>query len=46
MGVQPDGVPYARWKDDGTRPFQLFSRRYGFSFVHARCAIWGRDGVE
>jgi hypothetical protein len=39
VGVMPDGVPVARW-GDGTRPFQVFSRWYGFSLVHEGCGIW------
>ena len=33
-----DGVPTATWPD-GSRPFQLFSRWYGFSLTHPDCEI-------
>jgi hypothetical protein len=37
-----DRVPGARWEDDGTIPFQLFTRWYGFSYTFPGCAIYGR----
>jgi hypothetical protein len=33
-----DGIPAAIW-DDGTRPFQVFTRWYGFSFTYPGCTI-------
>lgn len=36
-----DGVPAARWADDGSLPFQLLSRWYGFSLTFPDCEIWG-----
>ena len=33
-----DGFPVALW-DDGTRPFQVFTRWYGFSFTYPGCTI-------
>lgn len=37
-----DRIPTAEWSD-GTRPFQLFTRWYGFSFTHPGCEIFGED---
>lgn len=39
--VGPDGVPAAVWLD-GTRPFQLFLRWYGFSYSYPGCEIHSR----
>ena len=35
-----DGVPFARWKDSGNPPMQLFTRWYGFSFTYPDCEIY------
>ncbi|GMR10518.1 MAG: hypothetical protein BMS9Abin28_1339 [Anaerolineae bacterium] len=37
-----DRVPYAEW-EDGSRPFQLFSRWYGFAFTFPGCDIYGHE---
>ena len=37
--LREDRVPFATWVDDGTRPFQLFTRWYGFSFTYPGCEI-------
>ncbi len=34
-----DGAPHASWVDDGSRPMQLLSRWYGFSFSFPGCEI-------
>lgn len=34
-----DRVPFATWEDDGTRPPQLFTRWYGFSYTFPGCSI-------
>ncbi|MBL4849566.1 MAG: DUF3179 domain-containing protein [Planctomycetes bacterium] len=36
----PDGIPAATWEDDGSRPMQLFTRWYGFSFTYPGCEIF------
>jgi hypothetical protein len=36
-----DGVPHAVWPD-GSRPIQLFTRWYGFSFTFRGCEIHGQ----
>jgi hypothetical protein len=41
-----DGVPQARWEDTGERPFQLFTRWYGFSFTYPGCEIHGEPRAE
>ena len=35
-----DGVPKAKWSDNGEEPMQLISRWYGFSFTYPDCAIY------
>ena len=35
-----DGVPFARWKDTGSPPMQLYTRWYGFSFTYPDCEIY------
>ena len=35
-----DRIPYAAW-NDGTRPFQLYLRWYGFSLTFANCSVYG-----
>jgi hypothetical protein len=35
-----DGIPTAVWQDDGSRPFQLLSRWYGFSYTYPKCEIF------
>ncbi len=37
--IGEDSVPFAKW-DDGTRPLQLFTRWYGFSYTFPDCEIW------
>ena len=37
-----DGLPAAVWEDD-TRPFQIFTRWYGFSFTYPGCEIHDRE---
>jgi hypothetical protein len=37
-----DGMPKATW-DDGSRPMQIFSRWYGFSYTYPDCELGG-DG--
>lgn len=37
--IGEDGVPVARW-DDGSRPFQLFTRWYGFSYTYPDGDVW------
>jgi len=34
-----DGIPTAAWSD-GEKPFQLFTRWYGFSFTYPGCEIY------
>jgi hypothetical protein len=41
-----DGVPQACWEDSGERPFQLFTRWYGFSFTYPGCDIYGEPRSE
>jgi len=36
-------VPVARWPD-GSQPFQLFTRWYGFSFTFPGCSIYSPPG--
>jgi hypothetical protein len=36
---EKDKVPFAIWEDDGSRPFQLFTRFYGFAFTYSGGAI-------
>jgi hypothetical protein len=38
-----DGVPFADWEDDG-RPFQMFTRWYGFSYTFPGCEIFPGEG--
>ena len=38
-----DGAPQAVWTDDGSRPMQLLSRWYGFSFSFPGCGIYAAD---
>ncbi len=35
---EDDDLPAAIW-EDGSRPFQIFTRWYGFSFAYPGCAI-------
>lgn len=35
-----DRVPYAAW-GDGSRPFQLYLRWYGFSLTFPKCSVYG-----
>lgn len=37
-----DKVPVAEW-EDGTRPFQMFTRWYGFAYTYPGCAIWKKE---
>lgn len=37
-----DGVPYARWQDDQSRPMQLLSRWYGFAYSYPGCDLFER----
>ena len=37
-----DKVPAAIWEDE-SRPFQLFTRWYGFSYTYPGCDIWGAE---
>lgn len=37
---QDDGIPVAMW-GDGSRPLQLFTRWYGFSYTFPGCQIYG-----
>lgn len=39
-----DEVPTAEPADGGERPFQLFTRWYGFSFTFPGCEIYSRSG--
>ncbi len=40
LTLTPSGrIPQAVWEDDGTRPFQLFSRWYGFVLTYPNCAL-------
>ena len=36
-----DRVPFAESVNDGTRPFQLFTRWYGFAYTFPGCSIHG-----
>ena len=36
---EEDRIPTAEWAD-GERPFQLFSRWYGFSFTYPNCEVF------
>lgn len=36
-----EGVPCARYLDDGERPMQTLVRWYGFSFTYPRCEVYG-----
>ena len=38
-----DGIPTAEWRN-GSLPFQLFSRWYGFSFTYPGCEIYSGAG--
>jgi hypothetical protein len=38
-----DGAPHAVWVDDKTRPMQLFTRWYGFSYTFPGAEIYGAD---
>jgi hypothetical protein len=42
---EASGIPRARWTD-GTRPFQLFSRWYGFAYTFPGCEIYGTEVVS
>ena len=35
-----DGIPSARWADDGKAPMQLLTRWYGFAFTYPDCEIY------
>jgi hypothetical protein len=35
----PDRVPRGEWSEDGERPFQLFTRWYGFSYTYPGCGV-------
>jgi hypothetical protein len=37
-----DKVPAAHW-EDGTRPFQLFTRWYGFAYTCPGSVIWNGE---
>jgi len=39
IGIGEDAVPVAKW-DDGSRPLQLFTRWYGFSYTYPNCDVW------
>ena len=40
LTLGPSGrIPRAVWEDDGARPFQLFSRWYGFVLTFPNCAL-------
>ena len=40
--VGEDAVPVAKW-DNGSRPLQLFTRWYGFSYTYPDCEVWGES---
>ena len=40
--IGEDAVPVAKW-DDGSRPLQLFTRWYGFSYTYPDCEVWGES---
>jgi hypothetical protein len=45
VAVDPDDrFPFAEW-EDGARPFQLFTRWYGFSYAYPGCAIFAANTV-
>ena len=37
--IGEDAVPVAKW-DNGSRPLQLFTRWYGFSYTYPDCEVW------
>jgi Protein of unknown function (DUF3179) len=47
VAIDPaDRFPFAEW-EDGTRPFQLFTRWYGFAFTYPGCAVYApREAAE
>ena len=41
VALDPDDrVPFAEW-EDGTRPFQVFTRWYGFAYTYPGCGVFG-----
>jgi hypothetical protein len=42
--IGEDAVPVAKW-GDGSRPMQLFTRWYGFSYTYPDCEVWGESEV-
>jgi len=40
--IGEDAVPVAKW-DNGSRPLQLFTRWYGFSYTYPDCEVWGES---
>ena len=40
--IGEDAVPVAKW-DNGSRPLQLFTRWYGFSYTYPYCEVWGES---
>jgi Protein of unknown function (DUF3179) len=40
--IGEDFVPVATW-DDGSRPLQLFTRWYGFSYTYPGCEVWSES---
>lgn len=46
VAIDPDDkVPFAEW-EDGTRPFQLFTRWYGFAYTYPDCAVFEGSPVN
>ena len=39
LELDADGIPFAVWADDRSRPVQLFTRWYGFAYTYSRCTI-------
>lgn len=40
--IGEDAVPVAKW-NNGSRPLQLFTRWYGFSYTYPDCEVWGES---
>jgi hypothetical protein len=43
--IGEDDVPVAIW-ENGSRPFQLFTRWYGLSYTYPDCEVWGKGESE
>ena len=41
LSIGPDAIPMAVWRDDESRPAQLFARWYGFSLTYPEGEVHG-----